>query len=559
MQRVKEEKEELKAKIKKAKETLDTFLRGNERMNSILSYRRACEIFRDHDAWKIIPDDERRDIFDNVSKDISRKEREAIKAKRKRNTEVLAGILNSMLSITSRTTWQEAQHLLVDNITFASDQELLSMDKEDALTTFEEHIRQLENDEEEERQREEKMKRRNERLNRESFIELLDELHRVGKLNSLSKWKNLFPEISADSRFEMMLNQPTSGSNPLDLFKFYVEDLKARYEDEKLLIKDILKENKDFVMGPNTTYAEFVEILSKDLRSAKLDCGNVKLMYEKLLAREQEKHKEQQREILKKKKKLESAFIDLLNTLEPPVTEHSKWEDVRPLLVDKPAFEAIETEKEREQMFLAAINSMMEACQHNHGPRVKPKAWKNDKKRSYRSPSCSRSSSSRSRSVSRSRSDSINQRSRSPSLAGSSVSSVSGSSRSTEKKNFRSRSNKKYKKDRYRDEGELVEEEGEEGEIRAHRSSRAYDSSKYRGSDYRKSRRSTSRSPVPSRYHRDERRSRKSPISPSTDRNGSSSNRYHHHHRRADTHKSSKHRHKSPSSPSESSRNKVSF
>lgn len=31
------------------------------------------------------------------------------------------------------------------------------------------------------------------------------------------------------------------GSTALDLFKFYVEDLKARYHDEKKIIKDILK------------------------------------------------------------------------------------------------------------------------------------------------------------------------------------------------------------------------------------------------------------------------------------------------------------------------------
>lgn len=32
-----------------------------------------------------------------------------------------------------------------------------------------------------------------------------------------------------------------TGSTPLDLFKFYVEDLKARFHDEKKIIKDILK------------------------------------------------------------------------------------------------------------------------------------------------------------------------------------------------------------------------------------------------------------------------------------------------------------------------------
>ena len=36
-----------------------------------------------------------------------------------------------------------------------------------------------------------------------------------------------------------MLGQP--GSTPLDLFKFYVEDLKARFHDEKKVVKEILK------------------------------------------------------------------------------------------------------------------------------------------------------------------------------------------------------------------------------------------------------------------------------------------------------------------------------
>jgi len=33
------------------------------------------------------------------------------------------------------------------------------------------------------------------------------------------------------------------GSTALDLFKFYVEDLKSRFHEEKKIIKEILKEN----------------------------------------------------------------------------------------------------------------------------------------------------------------------------------------------------------------------------------------------------------------------------------------------------------------------------
>ena len=68
---------------------------------------------------------------------------------------------------------------------------------------------------------------------------LLDELHEQGRLHSMSLWMDLYVTISQDIRFSNMLGQP--GSTPLDLFKFYVEDLKARFHDEKKIIKDILK------------------------------------------------------------------------------------------------------------------------------------------------------------------------------------------------------------------------------------------------------------------------------------------------------------------------------
>lgn len=39
---------------------------------------------------------------------------------------VLSGILDSMTSVTYKTTWTEAQQLLLDNPQFAEDAELLS-------------------------------------------------------------------------------------------------------------------------------------------------------------------------------------------------------------------------------------------------------------------------------------------------------------------------------------------------------------------------------------------------------------------------------------------------
>lgn len=73
-----------------------------------------------------------------------------------------------------------------------------------------------------------------------------------------------------------------SGSTPLDLFKFYVEDLKSRFHDEKKIIKEILKE-KDFDVKVDTTFDQFATVICEDKRSANLDAGNVKLTFNLLL------------------------------------------------------------------------------------------------------------------------------------------------------------------------------------------------------------------------------------------------------------------------------------
>lgn len=73
-----------------------------------------------------------------------------------------------------------------------------------------------------------------------------------------------------------------SGSTPLDLFKFYVEDLKSRFHDEKKIIKEILKE-KNFDVQVTTSFETFATVVCDDRRSATLDAGNVKLTYNALL------------------------------------------------------------------------------------------------------------------------------------------------------------------------------------------------------------------------------------------------------------------------------------
>ena len=79
---------------------------------------------------------------------------------------------------------------------FTDDKDLQSLDKEDALIRFEEHIRSLERDHDEEKEREKRKLKRTQRKNREAFLVLLDELHEHRILSSVSLWKELFQVVN---------------------------------------------------------------------------------------------------------------------------------------------------------------------------------------------------------------------------------------------------------------------------------------------------------------------------------------------------------------------------
>merc|ERR1712179_92261 len=303
-----EEKEDARLLAIKNKEDLEHFLMTTDRMSSSVKYYRCEEIFTDLPLWKSVSDAERREIYADAIHNLSKREKEEAKVLRKRNQTRLADILDQMTRVDHRTTWEQAQQMLLDNPAFADDDELLAMDKEDALIAFEDHIRELEKEEEVEKDKEKKRTKRLQRKNRDAMNAVLDELHEQGKLTSMSLWVELYPVVSQDPRFHALLGQP--GSTPLDLFKFYVEELKARFSDEKKVIREILKEN-NFEVDADTKFEEFATIVCEDKRSASLDAGNVKLTYNALLEKAESREKDRLKEEQKKFKKIEAELRSL--------------------------------------------------------------------------------------------------------------------------------------------------------------------------------------------------------------------------------------------------------
>lgn len=381
VQTEKEEKEEARIKYKESKETFQRFLENHEKMTSTTRYKKAEQMFGDQEVWSCVPERDRLEIYEDVLFYLAKKEKEQAKQLRKRNWEALKNILDNMANVTYRTTWSEAQQYLLDNPTFAEDEELQNMDKEDALICFEEHIRALEKEEEEEKQKTLLRERRRQRKNREAFQKFLDELHDHGQLHSMSAWMEMYPTVSADIRFNNMLGQP--GSTPLDLFKFYVEDLKARYHDEKRIIKDILKD-KSFLVEINTCFEEFGSVISSDKRATTLDAGNIKLAFNSLLEKAEAREREREKEEARKMKRKEAVFKSMLKQATPPLEPEATWEGVRERFLKEPAFEDITLESERKRIFKDFMHVLEHECQHHHSKTKKhsKKSKKHHRKRS---------------------------------------------------------------------------------------------------------------------------------------------------------------------------------
>lgn len=375
-QKLKDEKEEARLRAKKAKEDLEKFLMTTDKMNSTLKYYKCEEIFANNKIWTSVSEQDRRDIYEDCVFNLAKREKEEARIMKKRNMKVLGELLESMTTITYSTTWAEAQVMLLENAAFKNDVNLLGMDKEDALIVFEEHIRTLEREEEEDKEREKKRLKRQQRKNRDNFLTLLDSLHEEGKLTSMSLWVELYPIISADIRFSAMLGQ--NGSTPLDLFKFYVEDLKARYHDEKKIIREILKE-KEFTVKANTTFEDFATVVCEDKRSATLDAGNVKLTYNALLEKAEAIEKERLKEETKRLRKLENEIKAAW--LEANVSPHEPYESAQKLVEHLEAYAIYEKELGVHKIWLDFVRESEDACTHHHSRSKKSKKNKKHKKR----------------------------------------------------------------------------------------------------------------------------------------------------------------------------------
>jgi len=144
---------------------------------------------------------------------------------------------------------------------FRQSTELHHIETIDILTVWEDYSRQLEQEHEQEIKKIRIERVRKARKAREAFVALLHELKHDGVLTRSSKWRDLYPKIKKDERYENLLG--LQGSSPLDLWMDVVDDMQDEVERGAEKVEQYLKQQQK-VVEIETKWEE-VEEWIKDL------------------------------------------------------------------------------------------------------------------------------------------------------------------------------------------------------------------------------------------------------------------------------------------------------
>ena len=245
------------------------------------------------------------EIFDQVLTKLQLDENKRAEKIRYVNIEELSDILREIENVTYQTTWNECQTLLAKNKNFQRNRELQNMDMSDALETFQEYIRELENEHYEDVDKTKFIEKRIFRRNRDKFLRLLDNYKHAGIIKMGTPFDLIFSKhLVYEKKFTNCLGQP--GSTALDLYKFFINDLKSQFQKNKRIIIALLKNKKIFVFEDEKsqilefddenqqryssanftkrfpTQDSFTDILADDETIAEIELAHLELIYSQL-------------------------------------------------------------------------------------------------------------------------------------------------------------------------------------------------------------------------------------------------------------------------------------
>nr|GEW53715.1 pre-mRNA-processing protein 40A-like isoform X1 [Tanacetum cinerariifolium] len=318
-QKKKQEAEERRHKQKKAREEFKKMLEDLKDLTSSTKWRDAILIFEDDDRFKAVErPKEREDLFDDHITELEKKERSKALEEHKKNRKEYIEFLKSCDFITASSQWRRVQDRLETN------ESCSRLEKLDRLEIFQEYVRELEKDEEEQRKLRMEDLRKTERKNRDEFRKLMEEHRASGMLTSKSIWRDYVIKVKELPAYAA-LSSNSSGATPKELFEDVIEELEKQYNDDRDKIKEAVKMRKVSVLS-TWTLEDFKNAIAEDISSPAISDVNLKIVFDELLERVRER---EEKEAKRRKRLAEDFYISL--TASKEITWCSRWEDFLPL------------------------------------------------------------------------------------------------------------------------------------------------------------------------------------------------------------------------------------
>jgi len=146
--------------------------------------------------------------------------------------------------------------------------------------------------------------------------------------------------------------------------------LEEDVQKDKKMVKELFK-SVGFSVTPQTPLQAFLDVVNSDGRARTLPEVHKRIIHEDLVQKAVRKEEDIAKHGDKKRQKKIHSFFSLLRKND--VTETTKWEDVKPKILERSAFTAIETEEQRIDLFAQYKKDLGSASTGNNTPNGKNK------------------------------------------------------------------------------------------------------------------------------------------------------------------------------------------
>ncbi|XP_047256256.1 LOW QUALITY PROTEIN: pre-mRNA-processing protein 40A-like [Capsicum annuum] len=302
-----------------------SILQDCKKLSPSSRWSKAISIFKHDECFKFIERaKDHEDLFEDYVEELEKKEHAKALEKQKRNRVEYLEFLKScdFIKIFASSQWRKVQDRLETN------KRCSHLEKIDRLEIFQEYIRDLESEEEEQRKLRMEELRKVEHKNSDEFRKLMEEHVAAGILNAKTNWRDYCIKIK-DFAAYLVVSSNTPGSIVKDLFTDIMDELKKQYLDDKSQIKDAVR-MAEIGLKSTWTLDDFKVAITKYVSSPPMSDTNLKFVFEELLERAREKEEKE----AKKRKCLADEFYEILHALKE-ITASSKWDDCKSLFGDR--------------------------------------------------------------------------------------------------------------------------------------------------------------------------------------------------------------------------------